>query len=186
MTPADINHIRQRFEIAKEIVTNALVGFERILKASQKAVISKEDQAKLKKYITSTKQLISDINRQESAWMTALTRGRTAAVLNWPLTPLTEQGKINGMRFKAAHSHAAPSVIEFMNEAAYNGERIKNQIKRQKQFKSKMVTAGAYGFDQSKNMSNLRHRYFGLKKKAHPIMQPFIAASYFNAQKYLL
>ena len=173
--------IRDVFEYALKISRVALEKAEWILAAGKtKSVVSQNTLTKVSRHIGSIKQFIQDITRQQSEWMRALSSPkRTNTLPNWPLTPLSKHGALQGMHYTSAYEHAAPNVAVYMNEVGHSIEKSMQEVKRQK------ITRSTYGFNQARSKAELNRRLQETRGKVHSSLTPYIMTSYQKALKHL-
>lgn len=174
-------HIRQVFEHGLRITEVALEKAQWIIDASKsKTLISKNTVAKVAHHAESIKRFISDIKHQQSEWIHAMSSSKKIVKLpNWPLTPLSPHGVLEGMHYTTAHEHASANVAAFMNEVGHIYQKSVDEAKREK------ITRSTYDFNQAKTKAELNHRLKLAKQVMHPSLQPYLTTSYHKALKHL-
>ena len=174
-------HIRQVFEHGLRITEVALEKAQWIIDASKsKTLISKNTVAKVAHHAESIKRFIHDIKHQQSEWIHAISSSKkTAKLPNWPLTPLSPHGVLEGMHYTTAHEHASANVAAFMNEVGHIYQKSVDEAKREK------ITRSTYDFNQAKTKAELNHRLKLAQQVMHPSLQPYLTTSYHKALKHL-
>lgn len=175
--------IREVFEYALRITRIALEKAEWILATSKtKSMLSQNTISKVGRYVQSIKRFIHDIIKQQNEWLLAIQSSKSSTVVhlsNWPLTPLSKHGPLQGMHYKSAYDHAAPNVAEYMNEVGHGIEESFQETKRQR------ITRSTYDFNQAKTKAELDLRLRATQQVIHPSLKPYILASYQKALRHL-
>ena len=174
-------HIRQVFEHGLRITEVALEKAQWIIDASKsKTLLSKNTVAKVAHHAESIKRFIRDIKHQQTEWTRAMSSSKkTSKLPNWPLTPLSTHGVLEGMHYKTAHEHASSNVAAFMNEVGHIYQKSIDEAKREK------ITRSTYDFNQAKTKAELNKRLWAAQHVMHPSLQPYMMTSYHKALKHL-
>lgn len=178
---SNARRIREVFEYALKISRVALEKAEWILAAGKtKSMVSQNTLTKVSRHVKSMKRFIQDITSQQKTWMQAMSSPKSTNNLpNWPLTPLSKHGALQGMHYKSAYEHAAPNVAVYMNEVGHSIEKSMQEVKQQK------ITRSTYGFNQARTKAELNRRLQEARGKVHSSLTPYVMTSYQKALKHL-